>query len=164
MAIRATFTTRHDGISVGPYVSADNVGERERIVGLSLGIPLPVTGRATAAVEAAGARQRQAEAALVAAQRELERDVVLAAQAFAAKVAESKRWSPDAAQKFREAADLADRHYRTGAVPIATYVELQTSYLEAVEALLETQADALAAGLRLQQLTGLELGPVATQP
>jgi hypothetical protein len=47
-------------------------------------------------------------------------------------------------QKFREAADLADRHYRTGAVPIATYVELQNSYLDAVEALLDTQRETLA--------------------
>ena len=30
--------------------------------------------------------------------------------------------------KFRAAAALADRHYRLGAVPIATYVELQNSY------------------------------------
>ena len=72
--------------------------------------------------------------------RELEREVVVSAQAFATKLAESRRWSPDAADKFREAADLADRHYRTGAVPIATYVELQNSYLDAVEALLDTKA------------------------
>jgi cobalt-zinc-cadmium efflux system outer membrane protein len=71
---------------------------------------------------------------------------------------------PDSVQKFREAAELADRHYRTGAVQIATYVELQNSYLDAVEALLDTQRETLEAGLKIQQLTGLDLNPVEIAP
>ena len=98
------------------------------------------------------------------AQRELEREVFAAAHTFATKLAEIRRWSPDTAQKFREAAALADRHYRLGAVPIATYVELQSSYLDAVEALLATQAEALAAGLRLRLLTGLDFNAVEVAP
>jgi cobalt-zinc-cadmium efflux system outer membrane protein len=39
-------------------------------------------------------------------------------------------------------------------------VELQNSYLDAVEALLDTQREALEAGLKLQQLTGLNFNPV----
>lgn len=66
--------------------------------------------------------------------------------------------------RFREAAELADRHYRLGAVPIATYVELQNSYLEAVEALLDTKREALEAGLQLKQLTGLDFNPVEIAP
>jgi cobalt-zinc-cadmium efflux system outer membrane protein len=66
--------------------------------------------------------------------------------------------------QFREAAALADRHYRLGAVPIGTYVELQSSYLDAVEALLDTQAEALAAALELNQLTGLDLGRLGVTP
>jgi cobalt-zinc-cadmium efflux system outer membrane protein len=59
-----------------------------------------------------------------------------------AKLAESARWSPDAARRFRDAAELADRHYRLGAVPISTYVELQNSYLEAIERSTATQQEA----------------------
>ena len=59
-------------------------------------------------------------------------------------------------QQFKEAAALADRHYRLGAVPIATYVELQKQYLEAVEALLDTRREALEAGQQVQVLTGIE--------
>jgi cobalt-zinc-cadmium efflux system outer membrane protein len=127
-------------------------------------VPLPVTGRAGAAVEVASARRRQAEAAVLVALRELDREVLTSAQAFATKLTESRRWAPDAVEKFREAAELADRHYRTGAVPIATYVELQNSYLDAVEALLDTQGETLAAGLKLQQLTGLDFNPVEIKP
>jgi cobalt-zinc-cadmium efflux system outer membrane protein len=98
------------------------------------------------------------------AQRELERAVLTTAQAYRAKVAEISRWSPDTVQQFREAAAVADRHFRLGAVPIGTYVELQSSYLDAVEALLDTQAEALEAGLKLQQLTGLNLNLGRLQP
>ena len=63
-----------------------------------------------------------------------------------------------------EGVALYARHYRTGAVPIATYVELQNSYLDAVEALLDTQSETLAAGLKVQQLTGIELNPVEIKP
>ena len=57
---------------------------------------------------------------------------------------------------------MADRHYRLGAVPISTYVELQKQYLEAVEGLLDTKAEALAAASVIETLTGLPL-PI-TQP
>jgi cobalt-zinc-cadmium efflux system outer membrane protein len=60
-------------------------------------------------------------------------------------------------QHFKEAADLADRHYRLGAVPISTYVELQAQYLDAVESLLDTKREALEAATRLEWLTGLPL-------
>ena len=63
---------------------------------------------------------------------------------------------------MRAAADLADRHYRLGAVPISTYVELQKQYLEAVEALLDTKREALEAGQQIQLLTGLDFNAVQT--
>lgn len=164
LAVRLAKNERYPGVTVSPYLSKDNVGDRETIVGLGLSVPLPVTGRTGAAVEAANARRRQAEAAVAVALRELDRAVVTASLAFATKLAESRRWSPDSVQRFREAAELADRHYRTGAVPIATYVELQNSYLDAVEALLDTQNETLEAGLKIQQLTGLDLNPVEIAP
>ena len=70
------------------------------------------------------------------------------------------KWRPDSAQQFKEAAALADRHYRVGAVPIATYIELQKQYLEAVEALLSTKREALEGGQELQRLTGLDFNAV----
>jgi outer membrane protein, heavy metal efflux system len=151
---------RYPGITAGPFYSQEKAGDRETTVGLSISVPLPVSNRTRGAVDVAQARRQQAEAALLVAQRDLEKDVLTTAHVFAAKLAEMRRWAGDAAGKFREAAELADRHYRLGAVPIATYVELQNSYLEAVDALLSTQQEALEAGLRLQQLTGLDFNAV----
>jgi cobalt-zinc-cadmium efflux system outer membrane protein len=90
--------------------------------------------------------------------------VIMAAQTFAVKMTEVARWSPDSAAKFREAAELADRHYRLGAVPLATYVELQNSYLDAVEALYDTQLETLAAGQQLELLTGLNFRAAELAP
>ncbi len=163
-AVNLARNERYPGISVSPFYSQEKAGDRESTIGLGLSVPLPVTGRTRSTVNVAEARRRQAETAVIVAQRELDRDVVITAQAFSTKLGESRRWAPDSVQKFREAADLADRHYRTGAVPIATYVELQKSYLDAVEALLDTQGEALAAGLKLQQLTGLDLNAVEIKP
>ena len=161
-AVRLARHERRPPIAVSPYFSQEKAGDTERIIGIGLSVPLPVSGRATAAADTAEARRRQAEAAAAAADRELERDIHLAARTLQTKLTETARWAPDTIAKFRDAAALADRHYRLGAVPIATYVELQTGYLDAVESLLATRAEALEAALRLEQLTGVELVPVGT--
>lgn len=148
---------RYPAISVSPFLAQEKTGERETTFGVGISLPIPVTGRTRGSVDVAEARRRQAETVVFVAQRDLESEILTAALAYRTKLAETRRWSADAAQRFREAAQLADRHYRLGAVSIATYVELQNSYLDAVEALLDTKSETLAAGLQLQQLTGLEI-------
>lgn len=155
---------RNPGFSLGPYFSQEKAGDRETIIGLSVSLPLPLPGRTSATVAGAQSRRAQAETALAVARRELERDLLTAAQAYAVKCAELARQDPDALTQYRDAAMLADRHYRLGAVNVATYVELQISYLDAVEALLDTRAEALAAALELHELTGLDLHLVTPAP
>ena len=163
-AVQLARSERYPGVTAGPFYSQEKAGERETTVGLSVSVPLPVSNRARGAVDVAEARRQQVETALLVAQRELEKEVLATAQVFAAKVAEARRWPTDATARFREAAELADRHYRLGAVPIGTYVELQNSYLDAVDAILSTQREAIEAGLKLQQLTGLNFRAVEVGP
>jgi cobalt-zinc-cadmium efflux system outer membrane protein len=146
-------------ITVGPYFSQERAGDREQQIGLALSVPLPLWNRNKGGMEIAAARQQQAEVSMRIAQRTLERQIVERALAYQSKLAEMDQWPTNSADEFRKAADLADRHYRLGAVPIATYIELQKQYLEAVEALLNTRREALEAGQDLQRLTGLELNP-----
>ena len=163
-ALRLARHERYPAVTVSPFYASEGGDGRETTVGVGLSLPLPLTRTPRAGVEAAEARRIQADAAMRTAQRELEREVTVAAQVFAAKVGEIRRWAPESVAKFREAAASADRHYRLGAVPLGTYLELQGAYLEATEALLDTQAEALAAGLRLQLLTGLDFGAVRLTP
>lgn len=144
------------GLTVSPYFTQEKAGERERTVGVGFSVPLPVGGRANAGVAAAEARRRQSDAAAQVARRDMERELALAQRRFEAKCGEIAQWAPDATTRFREAADLADRHYRLGSVPLATYVELQSAYLEAVDALCSTQLEALEAAVQLQLMTGID--------
>lgn len=154
---------RKDGypaFTVGPYLSQERAGDREQQVGVALSLPLPLWNRNKGNVETAAARQQQAETSMQVAQRDVERRIVEKALSYQTKLAEMGNWRPESVDEFRNAADLADRHYRLGAVPIATYVELQKQYLEAVEALLDTRREALEAGQELQRLTGLDFDAV----
>lgn len=153
---------RYPAISVGPTISEERAGDRERTIAVGLSVPLPLWNRNTANIEAAKARQVQAETSFLVTQRETERKVLEAALTYQTKVAEMAKWRPDSVQQFKEAAELADRHYRLGAVPISTYVELQKQYLEAVESLLDTKKEALEAVSQLELLTGSRLPVTST--
>lgn len=147
---------RFPAISVGPAISQENVGnDREQIIGVSLSFPLPLWNRNTGNIEAAKARQVQAETSFYVTQREAERLAREAALTYETKLRDMTKWRPDSVKHFKEAAELADRHYRLGAVPIATFVELQKQYLEAVEGLLDTKKEALEAAAQIELLTGL---------
>lgn len=150
---------RYPSISAGPYVSMDKVGGNETIIGLSVSMPLPITGRQTALSNSALSKKRQAETAVMLAHRELNRRVISAAKIYETKLADLKRWKTNSVEKFREASELADRHFRMGAIDIAVYVEVQNSYLSAVESLLNTESEILAAAFELQELTGVDLTP-----
>jgi cobalt-zinc-cadmium efflux system outer membrane protein len=153
---------RFPAISVGPSISEENAFERERVIGAGISFPLPLWNRNGGNIEAAAARRLQAETSLLVAQREVERKVREAALTYESKVKEMGKWRPDAAQHFKEAAEVADRHYRLGAVPVSTYLELQKQYFEAVESLLDTKKEALEAAQNLEQLTGLPMPLVST--
>ncbi len=151
---------RKDGypsFGIGPYYAQEEAADRERQVGIAVSVPLPLWNRNQGSIETAEARRKQAETSLFITQRDLHRRIVQAALVFRTKLEEMDAWRLEAVGEFQKAAELADRHYRLGAVPIATYVELQKQYLEAVEALLDTRLDALEAGQELHHLTGLEL-------
>ena len=152
---------RFPALSVGPTLSEENVaGTRERIIGVGISLPLPLWNRNGGNIDAAKARQTQAEVSFALAQREVERKVLEAALTYETKLRAMAKWRSDSVQHFKDAAELADRHYRLGAVPVSTYVELQKQYLEAVESLLETKQAALEAAAQLAVLTGQDLNAV----
>ena len=106
----------------------------------------------------------QAEASLQSSLREVERQIT---EAWLILQTQQKRldgWKQDALHSFAEAAQLADRHYRLGAVPLSTYIEMQDKYLEATEAINATRLEVLRAALDLEQLIGATAAKTQTQP
>jgi cobalt-zinc-cadmium efflux system outer membrane protein len=154
---------RYPRVTVAPFYSAAKADDEERIVGVEVSVPVPLWDRNRGNVEAARAREQQAEAALRATQREVERRVTDHALALETQLAEMAQWRPDAQAQFREAAELADRHFRLGAVPVTTYVEMQLKYLDAVESLLATRQEALEQRQQLEVLVGKPLESVVAR-
>jgi cobalt-zinc-cadmium efflux system outer membrane protein len=155
---------RFPTLRVGPSFSEEHAGERERVLGLGVSFPLPLWNRNRGQIETAEARRIQAEVSLQLAEREVQRKVLEATAAYETRLKQMAAWRPDSAAHFREAAEVADRHYRLGAVPISVYVELQKEYLEAVEGLLDTKYEALQAAVALELLAGLSNSLIQTQP
>ena len=162
--IALTKNEQYPTFTVGPVISQERAGERESTAGIAFSVPLPLWNNGSANVDAAEARRIQAEASLLTTQREVERQVTEAALFTKAIATSSNSWKPEILNSFKEAAALADRHYRLGAVEITTYVELQEKYLEAVEAINETKTAALEAALTIEQLAGLTQTLVKIEP
>lgn len=146
---------RYPAFSIAPFYSQERAADNERVFGVGISFPLPLWNRNAANVAASQARHQQAETIVLVTQRDVERKLAAGALAYETKLAEMAKWRPDSLKQFRQAAALADRHYRLGAVPVTTYVELQKQYLDAVEALLDTQREALVIAGDIELLTGL---------
>jgi cobalt-zinc-cadmium efflux system outer membrane protein len=152
---------RHPAFSIGPYLSNERAVNHETQIGVAFTVPLPLWSRNEGRIAAEEARGNGAEAALVVTEREVDRLITESADAYRLSVAglKSTRWV--SIEELKRAAASADEHYRLGAVPVSTYIELQKQYLDAVETTIELQRRALQARHRLERITGLDLGPSA---
>ena len=151
------------GFTAGPFVSQDRVGGRETIVGLRFDIPLPVSGRTSAAELSANERRRQSKAIISAAWRDVEKDLGQTWLSYASKVDQLRMHKDDPAVRFSEAAKLAESHFRAGALSLQLFMDAQAGYLEAVDSALLIQEQAVEAGFHLRELSGVPFNPIATQ-
>ena len=154
------------GMTLTPYFTQENSLGQDRFIGVGFAVPLPLWNSGKVDVEIANARQTQAQTSLLLARRTVERRVAELSVAYGTRQEEMERWRPDSVERFLETAELADRHYRLGAVAIATYVEMQKQALDALDALLDTRREALDAALGLELATGTPLHLVSfeTEP
>jgi cobalt-zinc-cadmium efflux system outer membrane protein len=155
--VKLSENERWPAVTLQPYVAGQRGSERQREFGLGLSVPLPLVNRNQGNIVVGQARQKQAEVAMTVAVREMERQVAAASNSYRIQMETMAKWPPSAAVRFSEAAQLADQHYRLGAVPISTYVELQTQYLDAVDAMLATQLDAMEARQQVELLAGVTM-------
>ena len=148
---------RWPSISVQPYVQRQTNNTQETQMGIGVSIPLPLWNRNQGSIDSARAKGVQAEVMLTAQMRQLERDVAAQASHYRLHVEELAKWPADMLNSFRAAAAEADEHFRLGALPLATYTELQRQYIESIKAVLGSQLGAVEARLQLEQLTGSKL-------
>jgi outer membrane protein, heavy metal efflux system len=148
---------RFPAIAAGPYYSQENAADKEQRAGIGISLPLPLWDRNVGNIETSKAREQLAQASLLTTQREVERRVTQSAATFEAKRDEIAKWQVATVAKFQEAAEVADRNYRLGAIALPVYVETQKQYLEIAGALQEMKKDALQAAQELEILTGIKL-------
>ncbi len=152
--VRLERNERYPTVTAGPFISQDRAGEKETVAGVSVSFALPLWDRNEGNIDASRARLRQAEASLLVTRRELERRVVERALNYQSARQALAELRPEAISEFEEAAELAERHYRLGAIPISTYLEMQTAYLDALDAVLGLRQQTLESRLELEILTG----------
>jgi len=147
---------RLPNVSVGPYYDRARSDIRETNFGLRLSTTLPLWNREAGEVATEQGRQAQANAALLEAERKVARQVFNEAAQYEAKREALAHWGNTSLQRFAEAAEEADRNFQLGAIPLTTYTQMQQSYVEATNAVLDTRHEAIAALLQLRALNGGE--------
>jgi len=145
---------RWPAVSVGPYFSDGRGGEEEREYGIGLSVPIPIWNQNEGNIVANTSRENQGRTTLRLAQQKVETEIREKSLSYSLLIKEIARWSPRQADDLRQAAELGDRHYRLGAIPVSTYVELQEQYLEALKTTLETKLEALKSIQSLELQTG----------
>ena len=151
----------HEGkpaITVSPHYAQESAGSTtDRVATIGVSVPLPLWNRNRENVAGAQAREVQAAAMLNASLLDMEKEIATALATYEARREEIKDWDADAIAAFHEAAELADKNYRTGAVPSATYLDLQQKYLDAADALLTARHEAFEARLKIEEITAMPL-------
>ncbi|MBE7497984.1 MAG: TolC family protein [Verrucomicrobiaceae bacterium] len=154
LKVDLTKSERWGDITFGPYMAGQHAGGTQIEGGFVFSIPLPLWNKNKGNIDAEKARTQQAEALLGATLRDLERDLAVARAAYLAELDALSRWRPESEKQFADAAAEADRHYRLGAVPAATYVEMQRGYLDAMDSLIESRRNAWKHRMEIERLTG----------
>jgi cobalt-zinc-cadmium efflux system outer membrane protein len=157
LKVKLARNERWPAMKIGPLVSNERADTSEYRVGIGFDLALPIWNQNAGNIETANARAIQAEASLSTTILEVERKVADAAFAYQTRRDELMKLQPITLDQLREAAELADHHYRSGAVPVVTYTEVQKQYLDAIDALAAAQIGALENRQQIEQQTGLHL-------
>lgn len=165
-AQRALAQARLEGapdLAVGPFFNQESSGDREKTVGVAATLPLPLWDSGRGKTDVAQARIAQADAAQDRSLREVEQELARAHASFLAIQKQLERYPVDDLSRLREGAELADRQYRLGAVPVQTYLDMQDRYLAATAGTLRTWVEAHERCMKIQVITGdRALLPAAT--
>jgi cobalt-zinc-cadmium efflux system outer membrane protein len=149
-------------VKLGPYTAGEHVIDSKREVGLSLSMSLPFWNQASGSEEAANARLNQAEVSLDKAVREVERKIMTAADSYKKELRTLGETPPQLLGQLHEAAKLADDSYRLGVLPISTFTEIQSQYLEDTDAVLNARLSALQYLADLEYLSGEQLHDIGS--
>ncbi len=114
---------------LAPYISREEAGEEETTIGLAVQLPLAWRNRNQGAMAAASARHAAAEAQVAAGLLEARSEIARVHRLYEAAVEQVNAISPELVARLHDAADLADRQYRLGAIPVNLFLDMQREFL-----------------------------------
>jgi cobalt-zinc-cadmium efflux system outer membrane protein len=155
--VKLALNERWPAIQVGPFAHNERADTNEYQFGVGVTVPLPLWNRNAGKIKTEKARAAKAEAELTTVVREVERKIADAAFIYQSRREEADKLQMSILPQMRDAAELADRNYRMGALPIATYTEVQKQYLDSLDAFAAAQAAAIEFRQQLEQLTASRL-------
>lgn len=155
--VKLALNERWPAVRVGPFAHNERADTNEYLFGVGVSVPLPLWSTNAGKIATEKARAAKVEAELTAMIREVERKVADAAFVYGSRREEAEKLQSSILPQMREAAELADRNYRTGALPITTYTEVQKQYLDSFDAFFAAQSAAIEARQQLEQLTATRL-------
>lgn len=155
--VRLALNERWPAVRIGPVAHNERADTNEYLFGVTASLPLPLWNLNTGKIEAERARTAKVEAELTALVREVERKIADAEFVYRSRREEAENLQKSILPKMRETAEMGERDYRDGAIPVSIYTELQKQYLDSVDALTAAQAAAIEARQQLEQLTAMRL-------
>jgi cobalt-zinc-cadmium efflux system outer membrane protein len=115
--------------SVGPFFSQDKAGDLEENFGAATTVTLPLWDWNQGNIEAAKARRQQADALLLDAKHKVEAEIARRYRAYELNRRQYTKTPQPTVDELREVADLADRQYRTGAISVQLFLDVQRQFL-----------------------------------
>jgi outer membrane protein, heavy metal efflux system len=140
--------------SVGPFFSQDRAGDQEQNFGGSVSVTLPLWDWNQGNIATAKARREQADAALLEARRKVEAQVLRRVRFYDLAQRQLGLMPDNLVEQSRETSDLADRQYRTGAISVPLFLEVQRGFLSTLRTRNEAVLQAWKNWLDLEILTG----------
>ena len=155
--VRLALNERWPAVRVGPFAHNERSDTNEYQFGVTASLPLPLWNMNKGKIQSEKARTAKVEAELTTLIRETERKVADAEFIYRSRRDEVEQLQTTILPQLRAAAETGDRNYREGAVPLATYTELQKQYLDSIDAFTAAQTAAIDARQQLEQLTATRL-------
>jgi len=152
----ASLESRPD-VEVGPFVARDDAGESETVIGVAFSMPLASRNRNRGAVTAARARQQRAAAELESEIRASSSDLARRIRLYEMEMELLNTMPSELVEDMRNAAELADRQYRLGAIPIQLFLDMQREYLAVQQRRNASILSVWHHALELQRMTGINM-------
>ncbi len=136
---------------VGPYYSREDAGDVEGVFGVAISIPLARRGSFRGAIVE---RYETAKAAWTAERMNRLSEVARMQRLYELAIRQANEISETQVETLRDAAALADRQYRIGAIPVSLFLEMQREFLAVQQLRHEVLLNALTKEAELNRILG----------